>query len=217
MNQWGRGLVAGLLLVGSARPVGAVDAPCSGACSVNVTADVQSALTFSVTLTELLNNGTVIGPQVTSMTFGNLASNGTFDPDGAGPLPPQPRSLNSTRAYQAFFGANSQQRPFSLKMTAGPLQSGPNNLKNGAWIVTPLAGVGGDPAKPLPANILVGSRGSAVATNKVLFSSTGGPADTMAATFGITDSPTLGATEFIPLDQPAGPYVSSVAFTLTIT
>lgn len=217
MNQVGKWLLAGMVLVGQARPVGAVGAPCQGSCSVNVTADVPSALSFNVTITELLNNGTVIGPPVTAMDFGNLASNGMFDPDGGGPLPSQLRSLNSTRAYQVFFGINAQQRPFTIKQTAGPLQSGPNSLKDGAFIVTPLSGVGGDPSKPLPAGTTPGSQGTAVQTDKVLFTGTGGASDTMAATYGITDDPRLGAFQFIPLDQPAGNYITTVTYTATVT
>jgi hypothetical protein len=206
-------LASGALAAG---PAMAVDIP---GPSVAVSANVSSTLTFSVTITELIpdgSGGTTIGPVVTTMDFGTLASNGTFDPDGAGPIAPQPRALNSLRAYQAFFGINSQQRPFSIKQTAGPLQSGANTIPNGAFIVTPLNGVGGNPAQPLPANISVKSRQSAVGTNIELFSSSGGSANTMAATYGVTDDPALGATQSIPLDQPTGNYLTTVVFTATV-
>ncbi len=206
-------------LVFGASPVLAVDVP---GPSIPVSATVSSSLTFSVTVVELVPatppaTGTVLGSTVTTMNFGTLASNGTFDPDGAGPLPPQPRSLNSTKAFQVFFGANAQQRPFSLKQTALPLQSGANVIPAGAFIVTPLAGVGGDTTKPLPGNIIKGARGTAIITNRVLFSSSGGPSDTMAATYGITDDPAQGATQTIPLDQATGTYGTNVVFTLTVT
>jgi hypothetical protein len=223
---WGRSLVAGLTAVPLfASPVLAVDLP---GPDVQVTATVGSTLSFSVTITELVPNtatpdpaDTLIGPQVAAMDFSTLASNGTFDPDGVGPQPPQLRSLNSTKAFQVFFGLNAQQRPFTIKQAAGPLQSGVNAIPAGAFIVTPLSGVGGDPAKPLPANILKGNRVSAITgsllTPIVLFSSSGGPADTMAATYGITDNPQLGATAPIPLDQPAGTYTTTIRFTATVT
>ena len=226
LNVLNRSLVAAVTAVTLfASPVLAVDI---AGPDVQVTAAVGSTLAFSVTITELVPNtatpdpkDTLIGPVVTAMDFSTLASNGTFDPDGTGPQPPQLRSLNSLKAFQVFFGINSQQRPFTIKQAAGPLQSGVNAIPAGAFIVTPLSGVGGDTTKPLPANILKGSRVSAITgsllTQIVLFSSSGGPADTMAATYGITDDSTLGATAFIPLDQPAGIYTTTIRFTATVT
>ena len=180
--------------------------------SVPVTATVSSDFSFSVTLVEIVNGA--LGATVSSMDFGTLASNGTSNG--------QLRSLNSTKAFQAFFGINAQQQPFTIKQTAGPLQNGPNQIANGAFIVTPLDGVGGDPSKPFdqnpPGNMTVkGTRTSAVGQNLVLFSSSGGPSNTMAATYGITDDPALGATEFIPLDQPAGVYTTTITYTATVT
>ena len=207
------GLAATVLAAG---PASAVDIP---GPVVPVSAQVESKLEFSATVTELIpaaGGGTTIGPVVTSMGFGVLASNGNFDPDGPGPIGPQPRALNSTKAFQVFFGINAQGRPFTIKQTAGPLQAGGSTIPNGAFIVTPLQGVGGDLSKPLPPGTSVGSRGSAVATNKVLFSSSGGSSATMAATYGITDDPALGATQPIPLDQPAGTYTTNVTFTATV-
>jgi hypothetical protein len=203
-------LVAGLLYAGT---VMAVELP---GPTVQVTTEVPASLTFSVTITELIPDGlggTTVGPVVSEMDFSVLASNGTFDPPG--PLGPQPRSLNSTRAFQVFFGINAQERPFTIRQTAGPLESGGNTIPNGAFIVTPLAGVGGGPT-PLPAGITVGTQQSAVGTNLVLFSSSGGPSDTMAATYGISDDPSAGASEAIPLDQPAGSYTTTVTFTATV-
>lgn len=204
-----------------ATPAMAVDVP---GPSVPVSATVSAALTFTVTILELIPNGTggtTLGTTpVTSMAFGTLASNGTFDPDGTGPLTPQPRALNSTKAFQAFFGVNSQQRAFTVKHTAGPLQSGVNTIPAGSFVVTPLTGIGGDTTTgdgggPLPANITVAPKKSAIGTGVVLFSSTGGPSATMAATFGITDV-AVPATAVIPLDQPAGSYTTTVTFTLTV-
>ena len=204
-------------LVLAASPALAIDIP---GPSVQVTANVSSTLTFNVTITELIPNGsggTTIGPVVTAMNFATLASNGTFDPDGAGPRGQEPRSLNSLKAFQVFFGINAQQRPFTIKQSSGPLQSGGNTIANGGFIVTPLDGVGGDISVPLPSHITKGSRTSAIGNNIVLFSSTGGgPSATMAATYGITDDPMKGATAAIPLDQPAGNYVTTITYTATV-
>jgi hypothetical protein len=224
----GRSLMAGLTATALfASPVLAVDIVPP---DVAVTATVAPALSFSVTINELVPNpatpdptDTLIGPVVTSMNFGTLASNGTFDPDGPGPLPPQPRALNSLKAFQVFFGLNAQQRPFTIKQAAGPLQSGVNVIPAGAFIGTALDGVGGDTTKPLPSHITVRTPRSSSAitgsllTPVVLFSSTGGPAATLAATYGITDSAALGATAPIPLDQPAGTYTTTIRFTATVT
>lgn len=226
IRSLGKSLIAGLTAaILFASPALAVDI---AGPDVAVSATVASALSFTVTVTELVPNlattdptDTLIGPTVTSMGFGTLASNGTFDPDGSGPLPPQPRALNSLKAFQVFFGINPQGRAFQIKQAAGPLQSGVNTIPAGSFIVTPLAGVGGDSTKPLPGGILKGSRASAITgsllTPIVLFSSSGGPSDTMAATYGITDSAALGATATIPLDQPAGTYSTTIRFTATVT
>ena len=218
-SGWGAlaALAAAWLLAGPAQA--AEEVTCTGSCDVDVTAEVPSKFSFSVTITELIpdgQGGTEIGPVVTEMDFSELASQGTFDHDNNPDTPEVPRSLSSTKAYQVFFGINSQQRSFTIKQTAGPLQSGADSLPDGAFIVTPLEGVGGDKTKPLPGGIEVGDRGTAVEADKVLFSSSGGPSDTMAATYGVTDDPKLGAFEFIPLDQPAGDYVTNVTFTATV-
>jgi hypothetical protein len=225
-NLMGRSLAAVVTAASLfATPVLAVDIP---GPDVSVTATVTSTLAFSVVINELVPNtatpnpsDTLIGPAVTAMDFGTLASNGLFDPDGTGPLAPQPRALNSLKAFQVFFGINAQQRPFQIKQAAAPLQSGSDTIPAGAFIVSPLDGVGGDPTKPLPANIVRGNRGSAITgsllTPSVLFSSSGGPSDTMAATYGITDDSSLGAMAPIPLDQPAGTYTTTIRFTATVT
>ena len=211
--------------------VAAVPVTCTGACAPVVTADVAATLSFNATITELVPvvggpiGATTIGPVVTDMVFGSLASQGTFDPDGAGPLPPQPRSMSSTRAYQVFFGVNAQQRPFHIFEQASPLQTpAGDTIPNGAFIVTPLDGVGGDPTLPFGTNptgnttvrSFVGGRSAVSIAPQELFHSTGGPTNTMAATIGITDDPTLGATEFIPLDQAAGAYTTTATFTATV-
>lgn len=220
-RQWNGWAVLALVAAGGflAEPAQAVDVPCTGSCDVDVTAAVPSSFTFAATITELIpdgTGGTDIGGEVNEMDFGTLASQGTFDDDKDPSTPEVPRALSSTKAFQVFFGINSQQQPFTIKQTAGPLQSGGNTVPDGAFIVTPLNGVGGNPAEPLPGNITVGSQGTAVAVDKVLFSSSGGPAATMAATYGVTDDPEAGAFEFTPLDQPAGSYVTNVTFTATV-
>ena len=211
---WSFGL-ATLAMLMSASPALAVDL--SGG-SYPVSATVPTGLTFNVTVVQLIpavGAGTTLGSTVTTMNFGNLASNGTFDPDGTGPLPPQPRALNSTNAFQAFFGLNAQQRPFTIKQSASPLQSGINVIPAGAFVVTPLQGVGGDTTKPLPSGITVAARTSAIGTGVVLFSrAVAGPSDTMASTYGITDTGVNNQT--IPLDQPAGSYATTVTFTATV-
>lgn len=183
-------------------------------CAVLVTATVQPELRLDVAIRELIDGGQTIGPEVTDMHFGPLASHGTFDPDGAGPLAPRPRALNSTKAFQVFFGMLNQGRPYSLDQTATSLRDGANTLPDGAFIVTPLVGEGGDPSKPLPAGTMVGTRGTA-ASNRMLFSAGGGDTKTMAVTYGITDDPALGATEGISPNQPPGNYQTQVVFTAT--
>ncbi len=219
-----RAMAAGLAVLTAgfvgASPVLAVPVLCTGTCAPVVTATVASGLTFSVTIVSLVaapGGGTTLGSAVTAMNFGSLASNGTFIPPGS--TTPQLRSLNSTAAFQVFFGINAQQRPFTISQSSSGtgLASGTNFIPTGAFIVTPLQGVGGDPTLPLPAGIAVSPRGSAIGTGITLFSRTvTGPSATLAATYGITDDTTLGATQPIPLDQPAGTYATTITFSATV-
>ena len=208
----------------AATPAFAVAVACTGTCAPVVTATVASSLTFNVSIVELLpaaGGGTTIGSAVTAMSFGPLASNGTFINPITGL--PQQRSLNALKAFQVFFGINAQQRPFSIKQSSSGigLASGTNVIPAGSFVVTPLQGIGGDLTLPLPAGISVAPRGTAIGTNIELFSrATTGPSATMAATYGITDDPALGATgPGIPLDQPASTgtgYTTTITFTATV-
>lgn len=204
----------------AATPAFALAVTCTGTCAPVVTATVSSTLSFNVTIVELIpaaGGGTTIGPAVTAMNFGPLASNGTFtNPQGQQQL----RSLNSTKAFQVFFGINAQQRPFSIKQSSSGigLASGTNVIPVGSFIVTPLQGVGGDTTQPLPSGTSVAPSGSAIGSNIELFSrATTGSSNTMAATYGITDDPARGAFGTgIPLDQPAGTYTTTITFTATV-
>jgi len=68
-----------------------------------------------------------------------------------------------------------------------------------------------------PSGSQAGTRGSFVATDKLLFrSNTNGDYSSVAATYAITDSPSNGATEFIDGNQRAGTYTSQVTIQLTL-
>ncbi len=207
----------------AASPAFAVAVACTGTCAPVVTATVSSTLTFNVSIVELLpaaGGGTTIGPAVTAMNFGALASQGKWDDDNNPATPDVSRSMSSLKAFQVFFGINAQQRPFSIKQSSSGigLASGTNTIPAGGFIVTPLQGVGGDTTKPLPAGISVAPRTSAIGSNIELFSrASNGTSNTMAATYGITDDPAFGATQPIPLDQPAGTYTTTITFTATVT
>jgi hypothetical protein len=96
------------------------------------------------------------------------------------------------------------------------LTSSSGTLPDGAWIFTPLAGVGGDSGHPLPGGI--GSQGTAAQTDALWYQSDfGGTAATISATYGITNDAANGATDFIPPSQPAGSYSTTVTWTLTVS
>lgn len=215
-------------------PVMAATVTCTqgAACSpaaTPVTATVSSAFSFTVTINELLpvagstTGATTIGPVATTMNFGALASQGPFDPDGAGPLPSQPRSMSSTRAYQVFFGINAQQRPFTISQSSSqPLQNGTGGvIPANAFVVIPLQGVGGDPTVPLPSGITVQPTNSAIGIRTLFTRATTGSSNTMAAVYAITDDIADPANTFpiapIPLDQPGGTYSTNITFTAVIS
>lgn len=172
--------------------------------SVSVTAAVGAQLVFDVTLKK--DNTTV----ASTMNFGTLQPGDPSDPNSA---------LSSPNFYQVFYSVNTAGAPYSITETAASLTKTGSSTKipDGAFIVTPLNGVGGDPNTPLPSGTTVSPRRSAVGTGVPMFANSEGRATTFAAAYGLTSDPNSGSTAIIPPDQSAGTYTTTVTWTLTTT
>lgn len=145
---------------------------------------------------------------VSVMDFGTLGR--PTNEDGT------PGALFSPRHFQVFCGMNTSGQPFTVTQTAGSLTSSSATLPDGAWIFTPLNGVGGDPNNSLPGSI--GSQGTAAQSDALWYQSDfNGTGTTISATYGITNDPANGAFEFIPPGQAAGSYATTVTWTLTVS
>ncbi|HEX9779769.1 MAG TPA: hypothetical protein VGB20_00985 [bacterium] len=174
---------------------------------IPVSASVDTLETFDCTI--LQDN--VTGQIVTSMDFGQLDR--PTNPDGT------PGALGGLTFFQVYCGASASGASFQVTQTAGTL-TGTNSgdfLPDGAWIFTPLDGVGGDPGTPLPSGSVVGSQGTAAGTNVLWYTSDpAGTGTTIASTYGISNDPANGAFEFIPPDQTADTYSTTVTWTMTV-
>jgi len=168
---------------------------------INVTASISGTKSINCTILQDNNPGNV----VTSMNYGALQLNANSNFVG-------------TKFFQFHCGVtNNTTTPYQVTQTGGTLTSGSNTLNNGSWIVTPLNGIGGNPSNPFPPGTTVGACGTAAATNKMLFTQANGTTvSDYSFTYGITDDPALGATDAIPLDQPAGNYATTITFTATV-
>jgi len=165
-----------------------------------VRATVDSAQNINCTILEDNDPGQV----VTSMQFGSLVPS---TPTGG---------LIGQIFFQFHCGVASNTGPYQVTQTGGSLTSGGGQtLADGAWIVTPLDGIGGNPSNPFPPGTTLGSCGTAASASKLLFAQTNGTSvSDYSFTYGITDDPANCASDAIPQDQPAGIYGTTVTITL---
>ncbi len=174
----------------------AVPAFAGSTANVPISASITSQLELAATVYQ----GNVGGPVVTSMDFGALVND---TPNGA---------LRADDFYTVFLTSNSSGRKYTVKETSSAPTNGTNSLEAGACIVTPHAN-----GATLPTGSTLGTRGSFVATDKVIYTSEdAGSLQSVAAAFAITNDPANGATEFIPADKQGGNYTSNATFTLTL-
>ena len=175
-----------------------LQAPCYGASSVGPVT-MQATVSSVLGLTATIYEGNVFtGPIVTSMDFGTLTDDGS-------------NNLQSTKFFSVYLEANTSSRQYQVRQTATQLTAGTKTLRTGTTIVTPFDALGSG----LPGTL--GSQGSWVATDKVIYASeTAGSAAGVGAIYGVTSNPANGATVVIPQDQPGGVYAASVTFTLVL-
>ena len=175
-----------------------VQAPCHAASSVGPVT-MQAGVTSVLELTAKIYQGNVFtGPIVTSMDFGTLTNDGT-------------NNLESTKFFSVYLTTNTSSRKYEVRQTATQLTAGTKTLPAGTTIVTPFDALG----TGLPG--ILGTRGSWVATDKVIYASeVAGSAVGVGAIYAVTSNPTNGATAVIRQDQPGGVYAASVTFTLVL-
>jgi hypothetical protein len=174
---------------------------------VNVSAVVDGSLSMSV----LLKRNSSVGPTVTSMNFGRLEDIGT------GTLRSSEDSTTGTGNVSALISANSHGLRYTITQTGTALSNGTTTLPAGACTVVPLYVPEDNAGLPKPAAAVVGTAGTWVATNKVLYQSETGIAAqrTIQAIYSITDDEDAGATTGVPTNQPGGTYNGTVTFTVT--
>lgn len=174
---------------------------------INMSASVPGALTLSL----VLKKNDFAGAVVTSMDFGELVNVGT------GTLRSSTTSTTGTGAVAAFISANSQGLPYTIKQTGTALSNGTTTLPSGACVVKPVYAAADNGGQAQPAGAVLGTGGSWVATDKVLYQSETGTAAirTIQAYYSVTDDPAAGATTGVPINQAPGSYTGTVTITVT--
>lgn len=187
-------LAASILMSASAHAGSSVTVPLS--------ATVQSVLELGVEIRQY-KDGVVTNYGATSMNFGTLKSDAAQGP------------MRGDNYFDVYLHPNSSGRPFRLTQTATALTNGAKTLPAGACIVAPWP-VNKD-GQAYPAGASIGTRGTFVTTNKIIYTSD--PAGTytpVAFTYAITNSPDGGAYEYVPADQMGGNYSSSITFQIEL-
>jgi hypothetical protein len=184
----------------------------AGAGSTFGPVPISAVVAEDLSLTVTMRQNDFAGPLVTSMNFGELVDIGT------GTLRSSPTSTTGTGAVAVFLSANSQGAPYQLLQTGTALNNGSATIPAGASTVVPVYAAADNGGAAMPAGATLGTAGTWVASNKVLYSSETGTAAgrTIQAIYSITDDPSAGATTGVPLDQPGGTYNGTVTFTMTV-
>jgi len=168
--------------------------------SVGMSAQVQDQLELSMTIyAGNIVGGTIVG----EMNFGRLVSDTPGGP------------MRGENYFSVVLYPNSSSRKFKLTQTATALSNGSQTLPAGACIVSPWPkdGNGND----YPSGSSVGTTGSFVASQKLLYQSDGaGTYAPVAMTYAIPNTAVNGATEFVPSSQAGGNYSSNVTFQIEL-
>jgi hypothetical protein len=174
---------------------------------IPVSAIVDGSLSLSV---QMKKNGS-LGPAISSMAFGTLEDIGT------GTLRSSEDGSTGTGNVTVMLSANSHGLRYTITQTGTALSNGTATLPAGACTVVPLYIAADNAGLTKPAAAVVGTPGTWVATNKVLYQSETGVAAqrTIQAIYSITDDEDAGATTGVPTSQPGGTYNGTVTFTVT--
>lgn len=202
-------LLAGLMTV---LGMPCVQAATTAVAPITTRAEVTGGLTLSVTLQKNDFDGDII----TSMDFGTLMEFENPDTHGK-TLRSMKTGSTGTAAVLAWIGANSHGAQYAIKQTGTALSSGASTLPEGACCVVPVYVEGDNGGAAINPNAALGSKGTWVATDKLIYQSEPTPAQmrTLRAYYSITDDPKAGATSAVLLGQPTGVYNGTITFTVT--
>ena len=196
-----------LMLAAAALALGG-SALASSSGPIIIVTSVDGTLTLTVAMHKNDGNGALVA----SMDFGRLIDIGT------GTLRSSATGTTGTGAIAAFITVNSRGVPYNVTQTGTPMTAGAATLPAGALTVKTIYAPEDNGGAALPAGASVGTAGSWVATNKVLYvSGPTGASRTFQSYYSITDDPNAGATTGVPLSQPAGDYAGTVTITATTT
>lgn len=180
----------------------AVSAQADSSVTVPFSASVQSVLELGVEIREF-KDGSVTNWGASAMNFGTLKSDIAGGP------------MRGEYYFDVYLHPNSSSRPYRLTQTATALTNGVTTIPAGACIVTPWPV--NKNGQAYPAGATVGTRGSFIANNKVIYQSEpAGSYTPVAFTYAITNSADAGAMAFVPFDQAGGNYSSSVTFQIEL-
>ena len=188
-------------------------APAAFAASISTSAIATSAsVNGALSMTVELRKNDFSGAVITSMDFGQLADIGT------GNLRSSPTGTTATGAVRALITANSHGLPYTITQTGTAMSNGTTTLPSGACVVKPIYVAADNASAAQPVGSTVGTAGTWVATNKVLYQSETGTAAMRAidAFYSITDDTAAGASlPVVSLGQAGGTYTGTVTITVT--
>ena len=142
-----------------------------------------------------------------AMDFGTLQG-------GTGTLRSSTSGSTGTGDVVVLISGVSSGLPYTITETsAAPLTSGTNTVPPGACVVTPVYADADNGGASLVGAL--GTPGSWVGTRILYTSDAIGSIRTIQAHFAVVDTGTPGATENVPLNQPAGTYTGTVTFTVS--
>lgn len=182
--------------------------------------------TVSVTILKFIdgnpdNNPWTGSTQVTSMDFDALTH--LFNDNSEAGL------WYSKAGFCIVIYAQAYGKPYDIKSSCAGVTSGTNSLPSGSFGLTPVYSAedkwvwsGGEKKQgPMPAGASLGSAGTAVATDKTIYSSEPGTgtARILQAYYGLSPYKAGGAEPFpgytpIPLNQAPGTYTATVTITI---
>lgn len=173
---------------------------------------IVTSIDGTLTLTVAMHKNNSGGALVSSMDFGVLEDIGTHT------LRSSSTGTTGTGAVAVFITTNSHGAPYSVTQTGTALSNGAVTLPAGACAVTPVYSTFDNGGAALPSGASLGTPGTWVATNKILYQSdSAGALRTFQAYYSITDDPSAGASSFVPMDQAGGTYTGTVTITATST
>lgn len=190
------------LQVAAALMITAVSAQAADSVTLPFSASVQSVLELGVEIREF-KDGSVTNWGASAMHFGHLKSDAVNGP------------MRGEYYFDVYLHPNSSSRPFRLTQSANALSNGTSTIPAGACVVTPWPV--DKNGQSYPAGATLGTRGSFIGTNKIIYQSEpAGSYVPVAFTYAITNDPTAGAAAFVPFDQAGGDYSSTITFQIEL-